>query len=84
MKIIDAADAMVSLERMVAAVKGQEVQESNFAKALATFKVLARRNLHRQLLAAASQLTGCDGRATCMRIVDPETGRSFVEKRRVG
>jgi len=35
MKIIDAAEAMVDLERMVAAVKDQEVQESKFAKALA-------------------------------------------------
>ena len=42
MTIIDAAEAMVNLERMVAAVKGQEVQESKFAKALATLKTLSR------------------------------------------
>jgi hypothetical protein len=34
MKITDAAEAMVNLERLVAAVKGQEEQESKFAKAL--------------------------------------------------
>ena len=43
MKIIDAAEAMVNLERMVAAVKGQEGQESKFAKALATLKTLSRK-----------------------------------------
>src|SRR5689334_4988641 len=43
MNIIDAAKAMVSLERAVAAVKGPEVQESKFAKALATLKALARK-----------------------------------------
>src|ERR1700693_1799172 len=43
MKIIDAGEAMVNLERMVAAVKGQEVQESKFAKALATLKTLSRK-----------------------------------------
>src|SRR5882757_5387302 len=43
MTIIDAAEAMVNLERMVAAVKGQEEQESKFAKALATLKALARK-----------------------------------------
>jgi len=43
MKIIDAAEAMVNLERMVAAVKGQEVQESKFANALATLKALSRK-----------------------------------------
>ena len=43
MKIIDAAEAMVNLERLVAAVKGQEVQESKFAKALATLKTLSRK-----------------------------------------
>ena len=42
MKIVDAADAMANLERVVAAVKGQEVQESKFAKALATLKTLSR------------------------------------------
>jgi hypothetical protein len=41
MKIIDVAEAMVSLERMVAAVKGQEAQESKFAKALATLQTLS-------------------------------------------
>jgi hypothetical protein len=41
MKTIDAAEAMVNLERTVAAVKGQEAQESKFAKALATLKVLS-------------------------------------------
>jgi hypothetical protein len=43
MTIIDAAEAMVNLERMVAAVKGQEEQESKFAKALATLKTLSRK-----------------------------------------
>src|SRR5713226_1283111 len=43
MKIIDAAEAMVNLERVVAAVKGQEVQESRFAKALATLQALSRK-----------------------------------------
>jgi hypothetical protein len=43
MKIIDAAEAMVNLERMVAAVKGQEEQESKFAKALATLQTLSRK-----------------------------------------
>src|ERR1700681_1329504 len=43
MKITDAAEAMVNLERMVAAVKGQEEQESKFAKALATLQTLARK-----------------------------------------
>src|SRR5580704_5139872 len=43
MKIIDAAEAMVDLERMVAAVKGQDIQESRFAKALATLQDLARK-----------------------------------------
>src|SRR6202171_2499411 len=43
MKIIDAAEAMVNLERMVAAVKGQDAQESKFAKALATLKTLSRK-----------------------------------------
>jgi hypothetical protein len=43
MKIIDAAEALVNLQRMVAAVKGDEVQESKFTKALATLKALARK-----------------------------------------
>ncbi len=43
MKIIDAAEAMVNLERMVAAVTGQDVQESKFARALATLKALYRK-----------------------------------------
>lgn len=43
MKIIDAAEAMVDLERMVAAVKGQEAQESKFGKALATLDALSRK-----------------------------------------
>src|SRR6266516_12267 len=41
MKIIDAAEALVNLERTVAAVKGQEVPESTFAKALATLQDLS-------------------------------------------
>ena len=43
MKIIGAAEAMLNLERTVAAVKGQEMQESKFAKALATLQALARK-----------------------------------------
>jgi hypothetical protein len=43
MNIIDAAEAMVNLERTVAAVKGQDAQESKFAKALATLEVLSRK-----------------------------------------
>src|SRR5438445_7014271 len=43
MNIIDAARAMVHLERIVAVVKGQEAQESKFAKALATLKTLSRK-----------------------------------------
>src|SRR3984893_19084567 len=42
-KVIDAAEAMVNLERMVAAVKGQEAQESKFAKALAALQALSRK-----------------------------------------
>src|SRR5438876_2092618 len=42
MKIIDAAAAMVNLERMVASVKGEQEQESKFARALATLKTLSR------------------------------------------
>ncbi len=43
MNILDAAEAMVALERTVAAVKGHEVQESKFAKALATLQALSRK-----------------------------------------
>jgi len=43
MKLIDAADAMVNLERVVAAVKGKEGQDSKFGKALATLESLARK-----------------------------------------
>lgn len=43
MKILDAADAMLTLERMVAAVKGDELQESTFGRALATLETLSRK-----------------------------------------
>ncbi len=43
MNTLDAAEAMVNLERMVAAVKGQEGQDSKFAKALATLEALSRK-----------------------------------------
>src|SRR6266567_9107829 len=43
MNTIGAAEAMVNLERLVAAVKGREAQESKFAKALATLETLARK-----------------------------------------
>ena len=43
MSIIDAAEEMAALERMVAAVKGHEVQESKFSKALATLEALSRK-----------------------------------------
>src|SRR5438874_8149852 len=43
MNTIDPAEAMVSLERVIAAVKDQEAQESKFAKALATLKSLSRK-----------------------------------------
>src|SRR3989442_15277430 len=43
MTFTDTAEAMVNLERVVAAVKGQEAQESKFTKALATLKTLARK-----------------------------------------
>src|SRR5437763_6727860 len=43
MNIIGAAEAMATLERMVAAVKGHSVQESRFAKALTTLKALSRK-----------------------------------------
>src|SRR5437660_6471438 len=42
MNTIDAAEAMASLERVIAAVKDREAQESKFAKALATLKALSR------------------------------------------
>jgi hypothetical protein len=43
MNTIGVAEAMVNLERLVAAVKGQEGQESKFAKALATLETLSRK-----------------------------------------
>ncbi len=43
MKTLDAAEALLNLERTVAAVKGQRAQESRFAKALETLKTLARK-----------------------------------------
>lgn len=43
MKTLDATEAMASLERTVAAVKGKETQESKFGKALATLRTLARK-----------------------------------------
>jgi hypothetical protein len=43
MIITDGAEAMLNLERMVAAVKGQDDQESRFAKALATLQTLSRK-----------------------------------------
>ena len=43
MRIIDAAQAMISLERMVAAVKGRPGQQSKFSRALATLQALARK-----------------------------------------
>jgi hypothetical protein len=43
MRIIDAAEAMVNLERVVAAVKGEDERESKFTRALATLKTLARK-----------------------------------------
>ena len=36
MTITDAAEALLNLERVVAAVKGEDTSESKFAKALAT------------------------------------------------
>ena len=42
MKTIDAATAMFDLERMVAAVKGQDARGSKFANALAVLKTLSR------------------------------------------
>src|SRR6266404_4344678 len=43
MIITDAAETMVNLERLVAAVKGQEERESKFARALATLQTLSRK-----------------------------------------
>src|SRR5437016_7908324 len=43
MTITDTAEALVNLERVVAAVKGQEARDSKFAKALATLQTLARK-----------------------------------------
>ncbi len=40
---MNTAEALVNLERMVAAVKGHDSQESRFAKALATLKALSRK-----------------------------------------
>jgi hypothetical protein len=41
--ILDAAEAMATLEGMVAAVKGQEASESKFAKALVALETLSRK-----------------------------------------
>src|SRR5215831_11968179 len=43
MAITDAAETLVHLERIVAAVKGEEPPESKFAKALTTLKALSRK-----------------------------------------
>lgn len=43
MKILDAADAMVALERLVAVVKGRETHESKFGRALAALELLAQK-----------------------------------------
>lgn len=43
MSITDAPEALLTLERMVSAVKGHEAQESKFAKALATLQGLSRK-----------------------------------------
>lgn len=43
MTIADAAEALANLERMVAAVKGEDTPESKFAKALATLQTLSRK-----------------------------------------
>jgi hypothetical protein len=43
MTISDAAEALVNLERMVAAAKGDETSESKFARALATLQALSRK-----------------------------------------
>jgi len=41
--ITNAAEAMLNLERLVAAVKGEETSESRFAKALAVLQALSRK-----------------------------------------
>ena len=41
--IIDAAEAMDNLERMVAAVKGHGMQESKFSKVLVALETLSRK-----------------------------------------
>lgn len=43
MATINAAEALVELERIIAAVKGQEAQESKFARALEALKTLSRK-----------------------------------------
>ena len=43
MPITDAAEALVNLERVVAAVKGEETSESKFAKALAILQALSHK-----------------------------------------
>jgi hypothetical protein len=43
MPVTDAVEALVNLERVVAAVKGEGTSESKFAKALATLKALSRK-----------------------------------------
>jgi len=43
MTFTDAAEALVDLERMVAAVKGHEARQSKFAKALASLQVLSHK-----------------------------------------
>lgn len=43
MPITDAAEALVDLERLVAAVKGEETSESRFARALTTLQTLSRK-----------------------------------------
>jgi hypothetical protein len=43
MRVIDAAEALADLEKLVAAVKGHEAQKSRLAKALATVEALSRK-----------------------------------------
>jgi hypothetical protein len=43
MKLLDAADALLTLEKPVAAVKGNEIQESKFGRALTTLEKLSRK-----------------------------------------
>src|SRR5262245_8940144 len=43
MKTIDVVPALIDLERIVSAVKGKDVQDSKFARALATLEQLARK-----------------------------------------